>query len=486
MRRIVPILLLMLLIAPPVASAQDDEIPPARALLLILDASGSMDRTDGDGVRLIDGAKQALLDLISTLPDDVLVGLRVYGHRYPNTDPVNGCTDTELVVPIGPLDRPKMERAIGDFDAMGFTPIGLSLQEAAEDFPPDVATKAIVLVSDGVDTCAPPDPCEIAKGLFSSGVFVRIETVGLVLGDDGAGGQLQCIAEATGGSYHDIRTIDVLAQELGTIARAAIEGPIGLLLGGLTKPQATELHTCCPGAVPAPGNDGMFLAESGTYRMPIRQGQTLWFSLALQDLQAASLYAVLALPPDATPEGHLEVRVLDETGEEVAGDREGFGPRRSLLSERPAVWATMEDVTEFTGGAPPQMWPGIYYITVTWDAPPASVAGEIELMVETMEATGQYAEFIMESRLPQEPPASEESSTTTELAPPSTLQEDNSDGSASTSVSALPEGDDDGPRPPLAASEEDDGSASLLPIVVGVGFLLVVAGGGAWWVRRRR
>lgn len=47
---------------------------------------------------------------------------------------------------------------------------------------PNAATKAIVLVSDGEDTCAPPDPCDIARTLFEQGIFVRIERAGSVYG----------------------------------------------------------------------------------------------------------------------------------------------------------------------------------------------------------------------------------------------------------------------------------------------------------------
>jgi Ca-activated chloride channel family protein len=487
MRRVVPALVLMLAVSSAAASAQADDPPPDRALLLILDASGSMDRLDEDGVRLIDGAKEALLDLLDGLPDDVLVGLRVYGHRYPNTDPVNGCTDTELVVPIGPLDRDAMADAIGGFDAQGFTPIGLSLQEAATDFPPDVATKAIVLVSDGEDTCAPPDPCEIAGELFSSGVFVRIETVGLVLGDDDARGQLQCIAEATGGTYHDIGTIDLLAQELDSIAGAAIEGPIGFLLGGLTKTQATAVPNFWSGAEPSSGEDGMALLAAGTYRIPVRQGQTLWFSLALEDLQAASLYAVLSLPENVAPSGHLEIAVLDDAGDEVAGDRPDFGPRRSLISERPAVWATMEEVGDISGRGPPQYLPGVYNITIAWDAPPADAAGEIELMVEILEATGQYAEQIIESRPPDESPEAETTTTAGTSSTTATSTTRVSDA-VEVSTSAPDAGEDTDESVSAEAGPEDEhASGSLLPIVVAVAaILLVAAGAGAWWIRRRQ
>ena len=88
------------------------------------------------------------------MPNDSLVGLRVYGHRIPNRDKRRGCKDTELITPVGPLDRSAMKQQIRSFDAKGFTPIGLSLRKGAGDLPAE-GKRTIVLVSDGIDTCAP-------------------------------------------------------------------------------------------------------------------------------------------------------------------------------------------------------------------------------------------------------------------------------------------------------------------------------------------
>ncbi|MEX2503270.1 MAG: hypothetical protein WD378_00370 [Egicoccus sp.] len=75
--------------------------------------------------------------VVDALPDGTHVGLRVYGHREPNTDEERGCQDSELVGPVQPLDRDAMRTAIDEFQPSGFTPIGLSLREAAGDLPPE-------------------------------------------------------------------------------------------------------------------------------------------------------------------------------------------------------------------------------------------------------------------------------------------------------------------------------------------------------------
>ena len=134
MRIVLSLVVVILLALPVIASAQQDE-PPEGAMLIILDASGSMNNLDQDGVPFFDKAKDAVLELIEALPDGMLVGLRVYGYREPNTDPVRGCQDTELVAPVAPLYRAAITKAIAGLEASGYTPIGLSLQEAAADLP---------------------------------------------------------------------------------------------------------------------------------------------------------------------------------------------------------------------------------------------------------------------------------------------------------------------------------------------------------------
>ncbi|MBN2265397.1 MAG: hypothetical protein JW775_06235, partial [Candidatus Aminicenantes bacterium] len=70
---------------------------------IIMDASNSMWGQIG-GEAKITIARRVLAETIGGLPDTMNVGLRVYGHRYALNDP-QACADTELAVPIGPLDK---------------------------------------------------------------------------------------------------------------------------------------------------------------------------------------------------------------------------------------------------------------------------------------------------------------------------------------------------------------------------------------------
>src|SRR3712207_2758522 len=96
-------------LAPAQAAAQPARTAP---LLLIMDASGSMNAAGPDGRPLIDAAKSALREVVPALPDGAPVGLRVHGHRVPETDKARGCRDTELIAPVTPIDRPRLIRAV--------------------------------------------------------------------------------------------------------------------------------------------------------------------------------------------------------------------------------------------------------------------------------------------------------------------------------------------------------------------------------------
>lgn len=206
-------------------------------VLVILDASGSMNADDGTGRPKIDAAKEALNFLIDGLGEEAIVGLRAYGHRTPNTDREAGCQDTELLVPVEAGRVDDLRAAVQGLDASGYTPIGTSLTAAVGDLPPD-QLRTVVLISDGIDTCAPPRACDVARQIIADGIQLRVETIGFQV-DAAAEAELRCIAEATGGTYRPADDAEDLARELR--ANVATGTPI---TGG---PAPAEAVTIGPG-----------------------------------------------------------------------------------------------------------------------------------------------------------------------------------------------------------------------------------------------
>ena len=196
-------------------------------LLLVLDSSGSMAERDARGRTRMQGAQDALRSLVDELPDGAQVGLRVYGSRVKVAGKAapgsRACTDSRLVTPVGPLDRRGLKTAIDAFAPHGDTPIGYTLQQVAGDLG-TTGRRSVVLVSDGEESCS-ADPCAVAKTLARQGIDLHVHTVGLEVSAP-ARSQLRCVADATGGTYHDATSDDltkIVSDTVGS-ARAASTG----------------------------------------------------------------------------------------------------------------------------------------------------------------------------------------------------------------------------------------------------------------------
>jgi len=349
-------------------------------MLIILDASGSMNSVDEAGVPYIDKAKEAILELIDALPDGMLVGLRVYGHREPNTDPVRGCQDSELIAPVAPIDRSGIRSAIEGIEASGFTPIGLSLQEAVADLP-ESGPRSIVLISDGEDTCAPPDPCRVAEELFGDLLDVRIESVGFLIGTGSAAEQqLRCIADVTGGRYTSVDEPNELVARLGDVTDELLEWRPPLTLNGALDQLAAPVIPLFPKAdwvTDEPGKIAVLNSLSGIL-MP---GETRWYQLDLWERETFWMWSDLEWPPDLEAGGVFETVILDSAGNrvEVPIGQEEIPLQVELPGgESPMVAATPAD--------PPYGWPSqaTYLVGFHWEAPAEVFLGSLNITVEVL------------------------------------------------------------------------------------------------------
>jgi hypothetical protein len=246
----------------PSASADTAAAP---SMVLVLDASGSMNEPDGHGSTKIEAAKAALRTIVGQLPSDLQVGLEVYGHRVPSQpDHAKACQDVQLIAPVTSLNKPALTAAVNSFVAKGETPIGLALQKAAGALPAGTAG-SIVLVSDGQDSCAPPEPCAVAKQLKSSGVQLTVDTVGLKVNAQ-AKTQLSCISNATGGTYTDVQDTAKLADTLSQVAATR------------DRRTATLTGTAVQGS---PTIEQAPKLAAGTYADTIVKGETNYYAVDL-------------------------------------------------------------------------------------------------------------------------------------------------------------------------------------------------------------
>ncbi|MFT4229119.1 MAG: VWA domain-containing protein [Microbacterium sp.] len=198
------------------AQGESDTVADAK-LVLLLDSSGSMADPDTSGAPRIDAARAALRTAIGSLDDDQQVGFRVFGAKEREDSPTH-CTDSQLVVPIGAGNRDALLAATEGYQPWGETPIGYGLQQAGDDLG-TTGQRSILLVSDGISTCD-PDPCVVAAKLRAQGIDLTINVVGMNV-DAKARSQLQCIADAGGGSYFDAHDAESLGDAMHILATRA-------------------------------------------------------------------------------------------------------------------------------------------------------------------------------------------------------------------------------------------------------------------------
>ncbi|MEW2330935.1 VWA domain-containing protein [Micromonospora chersina] len=292
---------------PPAAADDETAEPPAEPpkVELVLDVSGSMRARDIDGRSRISVAQQAFNEVVDALPDETQLGIRVLGATYRGKDKKQGCLDTQQIVPVGLVDRTQAKAAVATLRPTGFTPVGLALRSAAQDLGTGSTARRIVLITDGEDTCAPPDPCEVARELAAQGTRLVVDTLGLAP-DEKVRRQLLCIAGATGGTYTAAQSADELTGRIKQLVDRARDTYTATptVVGGSAG--------CDNAPLLAPGvyTDREAFAEHRWYRVPVRPGQELRASVSVAlDRPVNPDYGVLLRA--TAPDGRELVRGVD-------------------------------------------------------------------------------------------------------------------------------------------------------------------------------
>ncbi|MGW0609128.1 VWA domain-containing protein [Streptomyces sp. NPDC002788] len=281
---------------------------------LVLDVSGSMRARDIDGQSRMAAAKQAFNEVLDATPEEVELGIRTLGANYPGDDRKTGCKDTAQLYPVGPLNRTEAKTAVATLTPTGWTPIGPALLKAADDLDGGDGSKRIVLISDGEDTCAPLDPCEVAREIAAKGIGLTIDTLGLVPTAK-LSRQLSCIAEATGGTYTSVEHQDELTDRVNQLVDRAAD------------PVVTP--------VPAEGAAGCADApalKSGLYTDREEFGQQRWYRVDVRPGQELRASVSVAADRAVNPAYGVLLRAVTSKGREIVrGEAAGNG-RTDVIS----------------------------------------------------------------------------------------------------------------------------------------------------------
>ncbi|MBC3542170.1 VWA domain-containing protein [Rufibacter sp. H-1] len=199
------------------AAAQNKQPPPKKTrLLFLLDASGSMLAKWETSQRWA-VAKTMLARMADSLDTyaNLEIALRVYGHQSAAN--LKNCKDTKLEVPFAAHNAGNIKKKLQLITPKGNTPITFSLEQSANDFPPDPnARNVIVIITDGLESCG-GDPCATSLALQKKRVFLKPFIIGL--GEDpGYAQQFGCM-----GQYYNASDIKTFQKVLDNVINIALK-----------------------------------------------------------------------------------------------------------------------------------------------------------------------------------------------------------------------------------------------------------------------
>lgn len=335
----------------PSASASSASPSPQKPgnYVLIMDASGSMRKSDvGTGTRMT-AAQDAAAKFVSSLPSGSKVGLVSYGDKTLEEAPKSaGCSDVSVAVPLG-TDAAKVTEAAKALKPVGWTPIAKALQTAAAQAKGGPLN--VVLVTDGEDSCAPPDPCETAASLVSRDAGLTISAIGLKASSD----QLSCIAAKGKGYFVTASNSAQLARRLEALrdpqAAAGKLSPSGVrsITPGQLADDIRKAHPDFPQVADGTqvrvvwaGCTWVFSAKGVLISIELGDSASTIDGLAAGD--AASALSVLGTAVSTSTSGGVETRIYP------ADERLGLGWKVQIKDGR---IITIVLCTCLTGTCPP-------------------------------------------------------------------------------------------------------------------------------------
>lgn len=198
-------------------------------ILFLIDSSQSMKEKIAVGFESgkepkMEAAKRVLQEALSRIPNEVNLGLRVFGNGFRGD--FTDCQQSTLLVPIGKNNRRAIIESARSMAPYGLTPLTYGLMQAENDLRYCVGPKTVILISDGAETCG-GDPCAYIDRLSRIGVKMKIDIVGVGLKRDReAQDQLNCIAQKSGGKYYDANTSAELVNSITNSVKQAISGKV--------------------------------------------------------------------------------------------------------------------------------------------------------------------------------------------------------------------------------------------------------------------
>lgn len=189
--------------------------------MIVFDGSGSMAEMGFNDIsepRIFE-ARRAIAEAVPEIALTRRLGLVVYG---PNGE--DECTGLDLRFPPTANAAGAVVDAVNTLEPSGSTPLTQAVRIAADQLQYKTKPAAIVLVTDGKETCGGL-PCALASDLRNEGADTTVHVIGFKVrsqffswnsqSDGGAPESVaRCLSDQTGGTYTNAETLDQLTKAL--------------------------------------------------------------------------------------------------------------------------------------------------------------------------------------------------------------------------------------------------------------------------------
>lgn len=286
----------------------------SESVMLVFDASGSMWEKSGNSTRL-EVAKGAVDQLLVELPQDVTVGMTVYGHRRKGD-----CTDIQTYPES--LARSDLRNKVQGITARGKTALGASIEKAAKNLAQSDTQSRVIALTDGLETCG-YDLCGLANTLKSTGVGLVVDVVAFELGAEKDVSSLRCLADITGGSFYSAEGFEGLSNAFESITAKATftQSDVALESTEIEHAARAELGDHLPVTVNAELTDGkmymLTLVPAGSPAKTMTEGVSKMLQIGSTSGDGKNSFK-LTLRSAVLQPGEHEIRILDMLENRIA------------------------------------------------------------------------------------------------------------------------------------------------------------------------
>ena len=222
-----------------------------------------------------------------------------------------------IIADFAENNREPIRAAIASLRPLGQTPIAYALNQAARDFGTLQDDRAVVLVTDGIESCG-GDPVQAARELREQGIMVHLIGFGLGNGADEDTASLQAVANASGGRYVTAGSAAELKEALVQTVATSFS-----IFKGSTEVANGSL-----------GSDKSIFLPEGDYRVVLNSSppQNVQISLAPRDQLTLTLEKHGDLVSNFERRGRMEHRSCEDVVARIERLEASIETKQSLRS----------------------------------------------------------------------------------------------------------------------------------------------------------